>query len=296
MGEAPRSQCLWPRWGLGPSTGRPPGGSAGPADLTGVVGSLSAAHPPGRPAGRPPRALRAPATLSTAPGEHPQDPGSLRSRERPHRAGQAPTPAHPLDPQRRGPRLRPDSARVLGPSHPRSLREGSRPSEEGPAFPSLSTRASLLPAAALPLSMCGVLSTRQPWLSRAHHRGPGRPAWASGRWLSGGLMGRPCPGVGTALGGGKPCRGRRALPSGLEGRPGAGMGLLAWGPLEPWGCAYCPPDRALCWPYSDFLVSPTECRRLKAPAKIKFTPRATLGTCQPVHLNFPSSTGELEFP
>ena len=65
VGEAPRSQCLWPRWGLGPSTGRPPGGSAGPADLTGVVGSLSAAHPPGRPAGRPPRALRAPATLST---------------------------------------------------------------------------------------------------------------------------------------------------------------------------------------------------------------------------------------
>lgn len=183
MGEALRPQCLWPRWGLGPSAGRPPGGSAGLADLTGVAGSLSAAHPPGRPAGRPPLALRAPATLSTAPGEHPQDPRSLRSRGRPHRAGQAPTPAHPPGPQRRGPCLRPDSARVLGPSHPRSLREGSCPSEEGPAFASLSTQASLLPAAALPLSVCGVLSPRQPWLSRAHHGGPGPPP--GGRWLRG---------------------------------------------------------------------------------------------------------------
>lgn len=111
------------------------------------------------------------------------------------------------------------------------------------------------------------------------------------------LTARRCHVVGTAFGGGKSCRGPRALPAGPEPHPQGGSEAPGGG--APWSlgvCAYCPPDRATCWSYSDFPVSPTECRRLKAPAKIKFTPRATSGTFQPVRLNIPSSTGELEFP
>ena len=122
------------------------------------------------------------------------------------------------------------------------------------------------------------------------------PCLGSGARARRGLTARRCRVVGTALGGGKSCRGWRALPSKRSRTPGRVGG--SWGGA-PWNlgvCAYCPPDRTLCWSYSDFPVSPTECRRLEAPTKIKFTPRATLGTFQPVRLNFPSSTGELEFP
>lgn len=79
-----------------------------------------------------------------------------------------------------------------------------------------------------------------------------QPCPPSGAWLprlgsralaKRGLTARRCRVVGTALGGGKSCRGRRALPSKRSRTPRAGRRLLGWGSLEPWGLCLLPSRR-----------------------------------------------------